>query len=107
MDTVLRVFRVPMGDATDLFSLLCNRGKDTLISDARDPVIAERLPNWFVPALGQPTFLLLPIAVGTHVIGLIYCDREKPGSLSVDAGDLALLKSMREQIVSAIKQRKA
>lgn len=107
MDTVLRVFRVPMGDATDLFSLLCNRGKDTLISDARDPVIAERLPNWFVPALGQPTFLLLPIAVGTHVIGLIYCDREKPGSLSVDAGDLALLKSMREQIVSAMKQRKA
>ena len=105
MDTVLRVFRVPMGDATDLFSLLCNRGKDTLISDARDPVIAQRLPTWFVPALGQPAFLLLPITVGSHVIGLIYCDREHPGSLSVDAGDLTLLKTMREQIVAAMKRR--
>jgi HD-like signal output (HDOD) protein len=105
MDTVLRVFRVPMGEASDLFSLLCNRGKDTLISDARDPVIAQRLPTWFVPALGQPAFLLLPITVGSHVIGLIYCDREHPGSLSVDAGDLALLKAMREQIIAAMKRR--
>ncbi|MGA1326782.1 MAG: HDOD domain-containing protein [Rubrivivax sp.] len=105
MDTVLRVFRVPMGDSNDLFSLLCNRGKDTLISDARDPVIAQRLPTWFVPAMGQPAFLLLPLKVGDHVIGLIYCDREHPGSLSVDAGDLALLQKMREQILQAMKRR--
>jgi HD-like signal output (HDOD) protein len=105
MDTVLRVFRVPMGDSKDLFSLLCNRGKDTLISDARDPVIAQRLPTWFVPAMGQPAFLLLPLKVGDHVIGLIYCDRERPGSLSVDAGDLALLQKLREQILLAMKRR--
>jgi HD-like signal output (HDOD) protein len=105
MDTVLRVFRVPMGDSKDLFSLLCNRGKDTLISDARDPVIAQRLPTWFVPAMGQPAFLLLPLKVGDHVIGLIYCDREHPGSLSVDAGDLALLQKLRAQILLAMKRR--
>jgi HD-like signal output (HDOD) protein len=105
MDTVLRVFRVPMGDSGDLFSLLCTRGKDILISDTRDPVIAPRLPSWFVPALGQPAFLLLPIRVGSHVIGLVYCDREHPGSLSVDSGDLALLESIREQIVAAVRKR--
>ncbi|MFO1333785.1 MAG: hypothetical protein U1E80_01755 [Piscinibacter sp.] len=39
--------RVDPDKGDDLFALLCRRGVDTAIEDAREPRIAQRLPGWF------------------------------------------------------------
>ena len=43
---VARRFKLPLQGGNDLFALVCNKGVDTLISDASAPNVAQRLPAW-------------------------------------------------------------
>lgn len=91
----------------DLFSAIALKGVDTLIEDASAPGIAARLPAWFRQELAAPTFLLLPLVLkqpaGDKVIGLIYADQDRPGGLRLDARELALVRTLRNQAVMAFR----
>jgi len=100
-------FQIPLEPPADLFGLLCSKNADTLISDASDGVIAQRLPAWFKQHVGAPTFLLLPLTVQNRCAGLIYCDRAQAGSLAVDDATFALLKTLRNQLVMTMRLRSA
>lgn len=100
-------FRIPLEPPTDLFGLLSAKNADTLISDAADPVIAQRLPAWFKQQVAAPTFLLLPLTVQGRCAGLIYGDRNKAGTLAVDEATFALLKTLRNQLVITMRLRSA
>lgn len=100
-------FRIPLEPPADLFGLLCAKNADTLISDAADPVIAQRLPAWFKQQVAAPTFLLLPLTVQGRCAGLIYGDRNKAGTLAVDEATFALLKTLRNQLVITMRLRSA
>jgi hypothetical protein len=101
------LFRVPMQPPSDLFGLLCAKNADTLISDAGDGLVAQRLPAWFQQQVKAPTFLLLPLQLGGKPLGLIYADRHQAHSLQVGDGELTLLKAMRNQLVMAMRLRGA
>ncbi|MEO8297725.1 MAG: HDOD domain-containing protein [Burkholderiales bacterium] len=98
-------FRIALEPPSDLFGLLCVKGADTLISDASDPVIAQRLPAWFKQHVAAPTFLLLPLAVQGRTTGLLYGDRAQAGSLVVDEAAFSLLKTLRNQLVITMRLR--
>lgn len=100
-------FRIPLDPPADLFGLLCSKNADTLISDAADPVIAQRLPGWFKQQVAAPTFLLLPLTVQGRCAGLIYGDRNRAGTLAVDEATFALLKTLRNQLVITMRLRSA
>jgi len=100
-------FRIPLDPPGDLFGLLCAKNADTLISDASDQVIAQRLPAWFKQQVAAPTFLLLPLTVQGRCAGLIYGDRNKAGTLAVDEATFALLKTLRNQLVITMRLRSA
>ena len=100
-------FHVPLGRSTDLFSVLCAQGKDTLISDATERLIAERLPDWFAARVGAATFLVLPLLVGPRVVGMIYADRLEPRSIILGPRHLHLLEALRNQVLVAIRLRSA
>jgi hypothetical protein len=100
-------FRVPMQPPADLFGLLCLKNADTLISDASDGLVAQRLPAWFHQQVQAPTFLLLPLQLNGQPLGLIYGDRQQAHSLQVGDGELTLLKAMRNQLVMAMRLRGA
>jgi HD-like signal output (HDOD) protein len=100
-------FRIPLDPPSDLFGLLCAKNADTLISDAADPVIAQRLPGWYKVQVGAPTFLLLPLTVQGRCAGLIYGDRPAAHSLAVDEATFALLKTLRNQLVMMMRLRAA
>lgn len=100
-------FRIPLDPPADLFGLLCAKNADTLISDASDGVIAQRLPGWFKIQVGAPTFLLLPLTVQGRCAGLIYGDRDKANTLMVDEATFALLKTLRNQLVMTMRLRNA
>ena len=101
------LFCVPMQPPADLFGLLCAKAADTLISDATDPAIAQRLPVWFKQKINAPTFVLLPLLSNSQVLGLIYGDRAQAGSLSIGERELTLLKALRNQLVMAMRLRGA
>jgi hypothetical protein len=50
------------------------------------------------------TFVLLPLLIKGTAVALIYCDRERAGSIVIPEKELSLLKTLRNQALLAIKQ---
>jgi len=88
----------------DLFAVVCIKGVDSLISDATESRIVQRLPEWYRKGINAPTFLLLPLHIKGAPFGLIYADKADHGSLELDEKELALLRTLRNQAVMAFKQ---
>ena len=105
VEAFVKNFKVPLkSGAPDLFAVVCNKGTDTMISDATEPKLAQRLPEWYRKGLNAPTFLLLPLMIKGAPFGLIYADKKNRGSLELDEKELALLRTLRNQAVMAFKQ---
>ena len=105
VEAKVRAFKVPLKAATlDLFALVCVKGADTMIQDASDARILQRLPDWYRAQIHAPTFLLLPLQIKGAPLGLIYADKLRPGTLELDEKELAMLRTLRNQAVMAFKQ---
>ncbi len=105
VEGMVKFFNVALKPMTpDLFSAVCIKGADTMISDATEPRIAERLPTWYRKGVNAPTFLLLPVNIKGKPFGLIYADKGQKGGLTLDEKELALLRTLRNQAVMAFKQ---
>jgi serine/threonine protein kinase len=101
----VKSFKVSLKSSTpDLFSVVCNKGADTMINDATEARIVQRLPEWFKKGLNAPTFLLLPLQIKGAPFGLIYADKIAHGALELDEKELAMLRTLRNQAVMAFKQ---
>jgi GAF domain-containing protein len=105
--TLAPQFRIGMTPPSCLFGLLCAKNADTLISDAADPLIAQRLPAWYARQVQAPTFLLLPLKLGDKPLGLLYGDRARAHTLQVGDSELTQLKAMRNQLIMAMRMRGA
>lgn len=97
------VFQIPLRPPAELFGLLSSKGADTLISDTADPVISQRLPAWFRNHIQAGTFVLLPLVAGGQVLGAFYGDKADAGSLQISERELTLLKTLRNQVVMALR----
>jgi len=106
VENVVKSFSVPLSGVPlpDLFAAICQKGADTLISDAGDPRLVDRLPDWYHKNFHAPTFLVLPLTIKGKPFGLIYADKAEKGELKVDEKELALLRTLRNQAVMAFKQ---
>ncbi|MBB1077428.1 HDOD domain-containing protein, partial [Rhodoferax sp. 4810] len=106
VESVVRQFHVPLHPTgtPDLFATICSKAADTLISDASDPRIMQRLPGWYSKSYNAPTFLILPLVLKGKPFGLIYADKAQKGGLVVDEKELSLLRTLRNQAVMAFKQ---
>ena len=101
----VKVFKTHMKASTpDLFAVVCIKGADTMISDASEERISQRLPEWFHKGINAPTFLLLPLQIKGSPFGLIYADKATRGALELNDKELALLRTLRNQAVMAFKQ---
>ena len=105
VDTMVKVFRVPLQVGTpDLFTAVCLKGADAMISDASEDHIIKRLPDWYRKQINAPTFLLLPVHIKGRPFGLIYADKADKGELVLNEKELALLQTLRNQAVMAFRQ---
>lgn len=103
---IAAAFRIPLQPVADLFGLLCQKGSDSLISDSSDPLIAERLPDWFREQVRATGFLVLPVLRAGQVVGMVYADSPVAGQiLQVSERELALIKSLRNQVLLALQLR--
>ena len=103
-EAVAACFKVPMKVGTDLFTAVCVKGADTLITDATVPQIAARLPAWYRQNVNAPAFLLLPMQMKGAPFALIYADKAQPGGIELGEKELSLLRTLRNQAVMAFKQ---
>jgi HD-like signal output (HDOD) protein len=101
---VARKFRIPLADAPNVFQLAISKGVDIIIADIDDPKIAGKIPDWYRKTVVARTFVLLPLLIKGNAVALIYCDRDKPGSIVIPEKELSLLKTLRNQALLAIKQ---
>ena len=105
VDTMVKGFRVPLLVGTpDLFTAVCLKGADAMISDATEAHIIKRLPDWYCKQVNAPTFLLLPIHIKGRPFGLIYADKAEKGGLVLNEKELSLLQTLRNQAVMAFRQ---
>lgn len=103
VERIVKSFRIPLNaEKSDLFSAVCSKGADTMISDAGR--VAGRLPDWYRESVHASSFLLLPLMLKGAPFGLIYADRGESGELQLGEKELALLRTLRNQAVMAFRQ---
>jgi eukaryotic-like serine/threonine-protein kinase len=90
---------------SDLFGVLCAKGADLLVSDAK--TVATRLPAWYRQKVNAPTFLLMPLMLKGQPIGLIYADKALAGSIVIGEAELGLLRALRDQATAAFSKGQA
>ena len=96
--------KVPLKAPGDLFTAVCLKGADTLITDATAPRMTARLPAWYRQHIQAQSFLLLPLLAKQVPFALIYADHAVPGGIVLDEKELALLRTLRNQTVAAFRQ---
>jgi len=108
VDKVSRCFDIALnpapGTAANLFTVVCQKGADTAISDSSDERIHSRLPAWYVGAVAAPSFLLLPLAMKGATFALIYADTAHQGGIVLSEREMSLLRTLRNQAVMAFRQ---
>ncbi|MES2098606.1 MAG: serine/threonine protein kinase, partial [Pseudomonadota bacterium] len=103
-EAVAASFKVPLKAGSDLFTAVCVKGADTLITDATVAHIGARLPAWYRASVNAPAFLLLPMQMKGAPFALIYADKARPGGIELGEKELSLLRTLRNQAVMAFKQ---
>jgi len=101
---LVKNFRFPIANTPDVFQLAISKSLDIIITDVDDPKIAERVPKWFRERMTAKTFVLFPLCIKGNPLALIYCDKDRAGSIAIPENQLKLLKTLRNQALLAIKQ---
>lgn len=95
---------IPLGGARDVFQAAIANGADILIEDTEAQSIRAHIPDWYRKQIPAKSFALFPIHVNKKPIGMLYGDALAAGCLKITADELALLKTLRNQAVLAIRQ---
>jgi serine/threonine protein kinase len=102
---LVKQFHFPMSpQMTDVFLLATGKGVDIIINDIDDPKIADKVPKWYRERIPAKTFVLFPLNIKGRSVALIYCDKDKAGSINIPEKELTLLKTLRNQALLGIKQ---
>ncbi len=88
----------------NVFNVATAKGADILISDIDEPAIAARIPAWYRKSVPSRTFVLFPLTIKGNPVALIYADKDHAGEIEISEPELALLRTLRNQAVLAIKQ---
>jgi len=104
LNELLKMFQFTIKVSSDIFNRAVNEGRDIYISDTENPAIVACLPSWYSGILRAPSFVVYPIVINKNCIGLIYADM-KGGEGTVTPEKLHHLKTLRNQVVLAIKQK--
>jgi HD-like signal output (HDOD) protein len=106
VDEIIRKFKFKIENTTDVFNLALMEGKDIYIDNTEDPEVTTSIPDWYRGILKAPAFVLFPININKNNIGLLYADM-KGSDKPIATEKLSYMKTLRNQIVLAIKQKTA
>jgi serine/threonine protein kinase len=103
VDEFVKKFRFPIAYEIDVFHGALKNAVDVYIADATDQKIQADIPDWYKKISNAGSFLIFPLVVNKRTVGLIYADHAKSKGVDLDKKRLNLLKSLRNQIVLAVR----
>jgi transcriptional regulator with GAF, ATPase, and Fis domain len=106
VNEVIPNFRFPLRFAPDVFHLSIEKGLDISIEDLRALNIVDKIPDWYWEKFNARSFILLPLTLDKIVVGMIYADMKEANQLDLSHQQLSLLRTLRNQAVMAIKQKR-
>ena len=104
VDAVMPLFRFSLKTAPDVFHFAIEKGVDIIIEDVTDKTISSKIPAWYTLISEAKSFLLLPVMVNKKVVGCLYADFNTVNCLDATSTSLGMLRTLRNQVVLAIKQ---
>ncbi|MCU7844513.1 MAG: HDOD domain-containing protein [Candidatus Thiodiazotropha sp. (ex Monitilora ramsayi)] len=99
----IQKFRFPIAYSVDVFHGALKNAVDVYIADTTEKKIQADIPDWYKQISNAGSFLLFPLVINKRPVGLIYADHMQPHGLEIDKKRLNLLKSLRNQIVLAVR----
>ncbi len=102
-EAFIQGFSFPTAYSVDVFHGALKNAVDVYIADATDEKIQADIPDWYKKISNAGSFLLFPLVINKRPVGLIYADHASPHGLDIDKNRLNLLKSLRNQIVLAVR----
>ena len=102
IEEIINRFSIPNG-GDDIFNMSLKHAKDLTIEDTKSKDSEKLLPEWYRKKFAKKSLLVYPIIVKNIPIGLLYIDSIAPVSVA-DEGKLSPIKTLRNQIVLAIRQ---
>jgi serine/threonine protein kinase len=103
VDEFVKQFRFSTIYSVDVFHGALKNTVDVYIADTTEKKIQADIPEWYKKISSAGSFLLFPLVVKNRAVGLIYADHSSPHGLAIDKKRLNLLKSLRNQIVLAVR----
>ncbi|HKQ82849.1 MAG TPA: HDOD domain-containing protein [Steroidobacteraceae bacterium] len=103
IESIIPKCSFPLAFAPDVFHVALDKGVDIAIENTQAPNIVERIPAWHRQVINAKSFLLLPVVLKSHAIGLLYADSERPEAIKITAEQLGLLRTLRSQTLLAFK----
>ena len=97
-------FKFSLEFTPDIFHAALSKSVDILISDTSDAKIVGRIPEWFRKGINTGTFVIFPLSIKNVAVAMIYADADLAGEIVISERELALLRTLRNQAVLAIKQ---
>ena len=104
IDRIIPQCCFPLSFAPDAFHVALEKAADIVIENAQAENIAQRIPEWHRRAIRAKSFILLPVVLKGHAIGLLYADSEKSEGIKIEAEQLGQLRTLRSQVALAFKQ---
>ena len=106
VDTIIRNFGFKVEKSSDLFNIAVSQARDFLIDDSNDPAIKAQVPRWYRKTVNAPSFIIYPIFIDKACLGLFYADKENEGP-PIPESQLTFMKTLRNQLIIAIKQSRS
>ncbi len=92
--------------APNLFSAALTQGRDLHIADVQAERVKVSLPEWYQRDFAAArSFVLMPLVVNERALGFFYADRRCADEKGLSGEELNLLRSLRSQVVLAIRSR--
>lgn len=104
VDERVKRLHFPVPYSADVFHVAMEKNLDIIITDTADPKIVDKLPDWYRAGIAAPTFMLLPLIVKNSKFGLIYADQAAANAIRIGEAELKLLRTLRNQVLIAIRQ---
>jgi HD-like signal output (HDOD) protein len=101
MERIIPECSFPLAFAPDVFHVALEKGVDIVIENTQAANIIQRIPQWHRQVTSAKSFLLLPVMLKNHAVGLLYADSERAEGIKISAEQLGLLRTLRSQAVLA------
>ena len=89
----------------NVFHAALKNGVDLYIADTRDKKIRDDIPSWYKKLSPAGSFILFPLVVKSRPLGLIYADHNEAQGVTLNGGELNLIKALRNQVILAFHAR--